>query len=291
MLLSYMKQLLINFFYEIIFFLLKFNFFKKILNLFINAYFIDKGYCFDWLYLVGKSSNELFKGEIIFLSKLDSLKIKNCIDVGCNNGEFAKEILKNQNTNVIAFEPLPECQKNLEQINQIYNSRFIYFEYALSDKDGFDNINFGDKKSRLASLEKKINNIDYIGRVNKNTLKIELKKLNNFIDNDIFKNIDFIKIDTEGHEFKVLKGGLDFIKKNNVKLIQIEFNWHHLFTNNTIKQFSEILDNYVVTQMNLINGKLMVVDKNHYFSNIFQASNFIFVEKEFFLENKNNLLN
>ena len=80
-------------------------------------------------------------------------------------------------------------------------------------------------------------------------------------------------------------------RKNNVKLIQIEFNWHHLFTNNTINQFSEILDNYVVTQMNLINGKLIVVDKNHYFSNIFQLSNFIFVEKEFFIENKNNLLN
>ena len=55
-----------------------------------------------------------------------------------------------------------------------------------------------------------------------------------------FKDIDFIKIDTEGHEFKVLEGGLDFIKKNNVKMVQIEFNWHNLFTNNTIYQFSDI---------------------------------------------------
>ena len=76
-----------------------------------------------------------------------------------------------------------------------------------------------------------------------------------------------------------------------MKLIQIEFNWHHLFTNNTINQFAEILDNYVITQMNLIDGKLMEVDKNHYFSNLFQLSNFVFVEKEFFLKNKNILLN
>lgn len=287
-----MKQFIKNIFYEIVIFLLKFNFFKKILNLFVNAYFIDRGYCFDWFYLIGKSSNNLFKGENIFLSKFDSLKIKNCLDVGCNIGEFSKEILKNQNTNVIAFEPLPILHENLEQIKQKYNSRFHYFKYALSDKDGFDYINFGDKNSSgLASIEKEINNIDYVDRVNKNTLKIELKKLNNFIDIDIFKNIDFIKIDTEGHEFKVLEGGLDFIKKNNVKLIQIEFNWHHLFTNNTINQFSKILDNYVVTQMNLINGKLIEVDKNHFFSNIFQLSNFIFVEKQFFMENKIYLLN
>ena len=202
------------------------------------------------------------------------------------------KILKNKNTNVVAFEPLPVCQENLKEICKQYNSRFIYFECALSNKDGFDYINFGDKDSSgLASLEKKINNIDYVDKVNKNTLKIELKKLNNFIDNNNFKNIDFIKIDTEGHELKVLEGGLDFIKKNNVKLIQIEFNWHHLFTNNTINQFSETLDNYVVTQMNLINGNLIQIDKNHYFSNIFQLSNFIFVEKQFFMENKSYLLN
>ena len=287
-----MRQLIKKVFFDIIIFLLKFNFFKKISNKFVHAYFIDKGYCFDWTYLTDKSSNNLFKGENIFLSKFDNLKLKNCIDIGCNIGEFSKEILKNNNTNVVAFEPLPVCQENLKQISKQYNSRFIYFECALSNKDGFDYINFGDKDSSgLASLEKKINNIDYVDKVNKNTVKIELKKLNNFIDSNNFKNIDFIKIDTEGHEFKVLEGGLDFIKKNNVKLIQIEFNWHHLFTNNTINQFSETLDNYVVTQMNLINGNLIQVDKNHYFSNIFQLSNFIFVEKQFFMENKSYLLN
>ena len=280
-----------NIFYTTIIFLLKFNFFKKISNLFINAYFIEKGYCFDWKYLMGKSSNDLFRGENIFISKFDDLKLKNCIDVGCNIGDFSKEILKNKNTNVVAFEPLPLCRENLKEIHNEYSSRFINYEYALSNKEGFDYIYFGDKNSSgLASLEKKINNIDYVDAVNKNTIKIELKKLNDFIDKENFRDIDFIKIDTEGHEFKVLEGGLDFIKKNNVKIVQIEFNWHNLFTNNTIYQYSDILDNYIVTQLNLLNGKLIPKDKNHYFSNIFQLSNFIFVEKKFFMKNKNYLL-
>jgi len=279
------------FFYTTVIFLLKFNFFKKISNLFINAYFIEKGYCFDWKYLMGKSSNDLFRGENIFISKFDDLKLKNCIDVGCNIGDFSKEILKNKNTNVVAFEPLPLCRENLKEIHNEYSSRFINYEYALSNKEGFDYIYFGDKNSSgLASLEKKINNIDYVDVVNKNTIKIELKKLNDFIDKENFRDIDFIKIDTEGHEFKVLEGGLDFIKKNNVKIVQIEFNWHNLFTNNTIYQYSNILDNYIVTQLNLLNGKLIPKDKNHYFSNIFQLSNFIFVEKKFFMKNKNYLL-
>ena len=240
---------------------------------------------------MSKISNELFRVENIYISKVDDLKIKNCIDVGCNIGDFSKEILKNKNTNVVAFEPLPLCRENLKEMQNHYSSRFINFEYALSNKNGFDYINFGNKDSSgLASLEKKINNIDYVNTVNKNSIKIELKKLNDFIDKEKFKDIDFIKIDTEGHEFKVLEGGLDFIKKNNVKMVQIEFNWHNLFTNNTIYQFSDILDNYVLTQLNLLNGKLILKDKKHYFSNIFQLSNFIFVEEKFFMENKNYLL-
>ena len=286
-----MKLFIKNFFYEIVIFLLKFKIFKKISKLFVNAYLINKGYCFDWSFLIKKSSNNLFKGENIFISKFDNLKIKNCIDIGSNIGEFSKEILKNQHTNVIAFEPLTMCHENLDELNQTYHSRFIYFKYALSNKDGFDYINFGDKNySGLASLEKKIHNINYVNMINKNTAKIELKKLDNFTDDPYFKSIDFIKIDTEGHELKVLEGGLNFIKKNNIKLIQLEFNRHHLYTNNTIYQFSEVLENYVITQMNLINGNLIKVDKNHYFSNLFQLSNFIFVEKNFFLKNKEDLL-
>jgi len=56
-----MKQFIKNIFYEIVIFLLKFNFFKKVSRGFVYAYFIDKGYCFDWSYLIGKSSNNLFK--------------------------------------------------------------------------------------------------------------------------------------------------------------------------------------------------------------------------------------
>ena len=49
------------------------------------------------------------------------------------------------------------------------------------------------------------------------------------IDDFKFENIiSFIKIDVEGHEFKVLEGGMNFINKHKVKLIQIEFNIHHL---------------------------------------------------------------
>lgn len=282
---KFKKNNIKNLFYNIVIFLLKFKFFQYISKYFVNAYLINKGYCLDWNYLISKSSNNLFLGENIFLSKLNKLNIKNCIDVGSNIGDFSKEILKNKNTNVIAFEPIPECFSSLKKIKNDYGDRFIYFKCALSNKKGSAYINFNKNSHDLASLESSINKIDYIKKKNVNKLNIELEKLDNFIDKNYFRNIDFIKIDTEGHEIKVLEGAMNFLNKNKVKLIQIEFNLHHLFVNNSIFQFSEILKDYVVTQMNLVDGRLFVVDQNHYQSNLFQLSNFVFVEKEFFEKN------
>ena len=288
---KFKKNNIKNLFYNIIIFLLKFKFFQYISKYFVNAYFINKGYCLDWNYLISKSSNNLFLGENIFLSKLHKLNIKNCIDVGSNIGDFSKEILKNKNTNVVAFEPIPECFSSLKKLKNDYGDRFIYFKCALSNKRGSACINFNKISHDLASLESSISEIDFIKKKNTEKLEIKLEKLDNFIDNKYFTNTDFIKIDTEGHELKVLEGGIDFVNINKIKLLQIEFNLHHLFVDCTVYKISKLLENYAVTQLNLINGKLIIVDKNDFFSNIFQLSNFVFIEKEFLKKNKHILLN
>ena len=76
---------------------------------------IDRGFCVDWDYLINKSENNLFKGENLFISKFDNLNIKNCLDIGSNIGEYSLQVLKNLDTNVIAFEPMPECGEFLKK--------------------------------------------------------------------------------------------------------------------------------------------------------------------------------
>jgi len=280
-----------NFLYTIIFFFLKFRFFKKIIKFLSNIYLIDRGYCTDWEFLINKSQNNLFKGENLFISKFDNLNIRNCLDVGSNIGEYSYEILKNLKTNVIAFEPMPECGKHLKEVKQKYANRFSYYELALSNKEGEDIINFGTSTGGLSSMEKSVNEINYLKQNNINSMKIQKKTLDNYLDDKKFNNIDFIKIDVEGHEFKVLEGGMNFINKHKVKLIQIEFNIHHLYVGNSVLQFSKLLKNYVTTQMNLINGDLVVVAEDSFLSNIYQLSNFVFIEKEFFDKTRKLLIN
>ena len=73
-------------------------------------------------------------------------------------------------------------------------------------------------------------------------VKINVKKLNNLIEKLKTKKLDLIKIDTEGHELEVLKGGKKFIKK--FKIILIEFRNDDVFKNyNANKIHKFILNN------------------------------------------------
>ena len=277
-------------FYSFFLFLNKFKIFNYLNKKLLDVYLINSGYCMHWNYLISKSSNNLFLGENIFIKKFEKLKINNCIDIGANIGDFSLEILNNKSTKVIAFEPLPVCCDKLSLIYKKYTNRFNFFEIALSNKDGFSKLNYGKTTSGLSSLETEINKIPYVGGSNTNSIEVITKQLDSFINDLEFQNTDFIKIDVEGHEMAVLDGALKFIKKNHIKLIQIEFNWHNLLTKNTIYDYSAMLEDYVITQLNLINGKLRIINPIDPLSNLYFLSNFIFIEKSFFEKYKKNLI-
>jgi len=271
-------------------FLNKFKIFNYLNKKLFDIYLINSGYCIDWSYLISKSNNNLFLGENIFIEKFEKLNIENCIDIGANVGDFSLQILNNKSTKVIAFEPLPKCCDKLSFICNEYGNRFKFFQIALSNKDGFSKLNYGETTSALSSLETKINKIPYVRESNTNSIEVRTKQLDSFINDLEFKNTDFIKIDVEGHEIAVLDGALKFIKKNHIKLIQIEFNWHNLLTKNTIYDYSVMLEDYVITQLNLINGKLRIINPIDPLSNLYFLSNFIFIEKSFFEKYKKNLI-
>ena len=55
------------------------------------------------------------------------------------------------------------------------------------------------------------------------------------------KNYDLVKIDTEGHELEVLKGGKKFIK--NFKIILIEFRKDNVYKNYNAKKIHKLIIN------------------------------------------------
>lgn len=222
-------------------------------------------------------------GEEYLLNFLAKKKIKFCLDIGAHNGEYSKKLLKIKGTNVIAFEPMRQSYLNLKKINLIFPDRFKCFNIALSDSLRHQKIFFSNKNSQLASLNNNLKKINFLKNKKFKSKKIKITTLDNFTkeNNKYFKKkFDFIKIDSEGNDFKVLKGAMKFIKKNKPRFIQIEMNFHYLFNGENLYQFQKLLKNYEVFKILPFNNGLIKIDVNRPENNIFHLSNFIFIKKK-----------
>ena len=186
------------------------NFFFKMI---IDFYFLQKGYYhFYFKNPLLINNKNLFVGEVKFIKKFNSLKIKNCLDIGANIGNYSNEILINSNCDVLAIEPLKNAIFKLEQIKKKYKKRFNFLNVALSNINKKKVILYcskGDDSkyglSALQNYEKKIKHF-----IVNNKIKVKLLTINSLFKTNF--DFDFVKIDTEGSEMDVLKGASNFLK-------------------------------------------------------------------------------
>ena len=110
-------------------------------------------------------------------------------------------------------------KKNIELFN-IARPNDINLNLAVSNVEGETDLFFYHDASPINTLNKEVS--DYQKAKIKEIKKIKTKTLNNILRNLNIKNkIDYMNIDVEGHEEKVLEG-FD-IKKYNPKIISIEY--------------------------------------------------------------------
>lgn len=175
----------------------------------ITSNFIDWGVYF-------KGGHE--KGLINYF-KTEINKFEYFIDIGSNSGSVSLPFAKYKELKIICFEPLNYNFKKLQnnfKINNISNENNLY-NIALSDCEGEDYIYYSNEDCNIgaSSLEKDWREI--------NTSKelIKKKKLDDLLQFSEKKVL--MKIDVEGHEEKVIKGGLKLLSNNNI-LLYLETN-------------------------------------------------------------------
>jgi FkbM family methyltransferase len=134
----------------------------------------------------------------------------NCIfDVGCRSDtEFI-----NFTGEVHYFDPVNEFIENLKkQTNLNKTSYFNNFGLGKENKQIY-------YYPRYQSFYDREISCSFSDDANKYLLQIKTGK--DYIINNNIKNIDFLKIDTEGYELNVLQGFEDFLE--NVNIIQFEY--------------------------------------------------------------------
>ena len=167
----------------------------------------------------------------------------NVIDIGSYIGTHTL-LFSILGRKVYAFEPQPLIFNCLTQTisdnSNLHN--IIPYNIALYNNDGTIEMgtnNDGDCSS-LEFRKKKFNNNFFI-----NTKKL---------DNYNLEKIDFIKLDAEGSEFKILEGAIETIKRDRPKIV-IEV-WPTKTRLDKLQSFCELLD-YNITKINKENYLLL----------------------------------
>ena len=221
-------------------------------------------------------------GEKNFINKINK-DLMFCIDIGANVGKYTKLLLTETKSKIISFEPLPLAFKDLQKIEQDYTDRLKVYNYAIGEKDETLELNYSNEKSEKASFLENLNQLSFYDFKNNQKIKTKVYCLDTFFSNNpnlLSKNIDLLKIDTEGFEFEVLKGAKKILEQNPPKYIQIEFNWHQLFKGQTIYNFSKFLHQYDLYQILPYGNDLIKINPNRPESNIFHLTNFVYIRKD-----------
>jgi FkbM family methyltransferase len=145
-----------------------------------------------------------------------SSKSKKFLDIGANMGFYALgAALVNRELEVLAFEPNPGIRRSLIEntiLNQIEN-RIKILEYALSDFTGeatFTVPSFtGSGGGSLKNLHPE--------EGSPNQFQVIVERLDNLRAETI--GTDLVKIDVEGAEFHLLKGGVETINEEHPTII------------------------------------------------------------------------
>lgn len=167
-------------------------------------------------------------GEKRFLESLSG-KIKIAFDVGANVGDYAKDIKQfNQNSEIHCFEPDKRAFKNLSKIPGINANNF-----ALGEENVKKILYLNTKSSHNSFFQ--IEN--EIGRE-----AVEIKTLDSYVNQNNIAHIDYLKIDTEGYEYKVLLGAKNTIARKMIKYIQFEFSGANVSARVFLKDFIDLLE-------------------------------------------------
>lgn len=221
--------------------------------------------------------NNSESGESFFIEKiLAPEKPKMCIDVGANIGNYSNELLEKTGAFVVAFEPLSTAFKEMQKNLSRHGDRVTMENMGVGDKPGMLQIHYNPDALAHASFSAEVEKVAYVS----NNLRedVAVVTLDSYCLEHGIKEIDFIKIDTEGFESEVFRGAIRVFDEIKPKYIQIEFNWHQLFRNISLNYFSELLPGYDVYQ--LIPNGWAKRDPADPLTNIYCFSNFVFVRQQ-----------
>ena len=172
------------------------------------------------LFKIVDEFNNSFRLVLAFKEK----KINYIFDVGANEGQFVDEIRHyGYNGKILSFEPYIDAHKKILENSKKDENWQVYKPIALGNKEAQNKI-YISKNSVSSSIlkikDEHINNAPDSKFISEQP--IEEKKLEDILNDFDFKNKNlFLKIDTQGYEFQILKGAEKILKEFKGILVEV----------------------------------------------------------------------
>lgn len=134
-----------------------------------------------------------------------------CIDIGAFRGEILKDMIAlSPAARHFAFEPVPA---QFEILQATFGDRAVLLPFALGNASGETTFHFVASNPTYSGLRRR----EYKGEEEVRMIPVEVCRLDEVIPRDV--SIRLIKIDVEGGELDVLRGGKETLRRCHPILI------------------------------------------------------------------------
>lgn len=191
-------------------------------------------------------------------------------DVGANVGDWSRKFLSLAGAadSLIAFEPSPKTFQALES-SLASDKRAQCINAALGEREGEAQLNVASDLSGTNSLHRR----DFTGQ--SQTADVRIETGDAFSARKGIERIDFLKLDTEGHELAVLAGFQSMLQRRAIPLIQFEYGGTWLDARITLADAFTLLQLHGYSIAKIYPRGLQFIDQYAQSLDTFQYANFL----------------
>jgi FkbM family methyltransferase len=175
---------------------------------------------------------------LCFINNLESVSL---IDIGANVGSFSKDFINffPGTKEIICFEPIPQLIESIR--SNIDDKRVLVFNAALGSKREKLKISYPNGNTVIASFYQYTDDVNVFFKTDQKVAEeVDVWRLDD-VYSQIAKDGELVvKIDTQGHEVEVIRGGLSVLSHASVVIIECSFAPE--YSNNSVSTFSQVAE-------------------------------------------------
>lgn len=231
---------------------------------------------------LGGGGDVFTSGEFAALNILrNNIGVRNApilFDAGANVGHYTGLLMAVfPNAQIHSFEPARQTFANLQRNTQErvaqYAGQVHLNNFGLSDSISEATLHYDRESSGLASLYDR--QLDYFGIDYSKSETVKLSTLDDYCTANNIDRIDFLKMDVEGHELKVLQGAERMLAESRIDNIQMEFGGCNLDSRTYVRDFWNLLHEKF-RMFYMLTDSLMEIQSYQESLEVFTTTNFFF---------------